>query len=133
MEAMNSVLPVFIKCSDAGEVTHMQICNAVTRIIGQGKLDGFQRIGNLWRIYATENAARIELFMSQRLNVEGNPVMLYDQNPCVVGLGSAGISGHQLPQQKDKLTIKNVPLSVSNTEIENMLKENGVKFSSSLR
>ena len=111
----------------------MQICNAVTRIIGQGKLDGVQRIGNLWRIYPTEKAARIELFMSQRLNVEGNPVMLYDQNPYVVGLGRAGISGHQLPQQKDKLTIKNVPLSVSNTEIENMLKENGVKFSSSLR
>ena len=129
---MNYAHHVSIKCSDAGEVTHMQICNAVTRIILQGKLDGVQRIGNLWRVYLSEKTARIELFMLQRLNLEGNPVMFYDQNPYVVGLGSAGIAGHKLPQQKDKLTIKNVPLSVSNTEIENMLKENGVKFSSSL-
>ena len=82
---MNFVPPVFIKCSDAGNVIHIQICNAVTRIIGQGKLDGVQRIGNLWWIYPTEKAAQIELFMSQRLNLEGHCV-LYDQYSYTVGL-----------------------------------------------
>ena len=70
-----------MKCSDTGDVTHMQICDVVTRVIGKGNLDGVQRIGNLWRIYPTEKTARIELFMAQKLQVEGKAVTLYDQNP----------------------------------------------------
>ena len=130
---MNSVAPVFMKCSDTGDVTHMQICDVVTRVIGKGNLDGVQRIGNLWRIYPTEKTARIELFMAQKLQIEGKAVTLYDQNPYAVGLGNTDMTAKQMPQQKDKLTIKNIPLSVSNTEIERMLKEQGVKFSSQLR
>ena len=71
--------------------------------------------------------------MAQKLQVEGKAVTLYDQNPYAVGLGNTDMTAQQMPQQKDKLTIKNISLSVSNTEIERMLKEQGVKFSPQLR
>ena len=132
-QVLNSVAPVFMKCSETGDVTQLQICDVVTRVIGKGKLDGVQRIGNLWRIYPTEKAARIELFMTKTLQVEGKAVTLYDQNPYAVGLGYTDMTAQQTPQQKDKLTIKNIPLSVSNSEIESLLKGQGVKFSSPLR
>ena len=133
-KVLNSVPPLFTKCSETGEVSHIQLCNAVTKVVGRSKLDGVQRIGGLWRIYLTDVASRLELFTTKPLLVEGKHVELYDQNPYVISSSSSSSSTYRpAPQSKDKLTIKNIPLFVSNDEIENMLKDNGVRLSSSLR
>ena len=133
-KVLNSVPPLFTKYSETGEVSHIQLCNAVTKVVGRSKLDGVQRIGGLWRIYLTDVASRLELFTTKPLLVEGKYVELYDQNPYVISSSSSSSSSYRpAPQSKDKLTIKNIPLSVSNDEIENMLKDNGVRLSSSLR
>ena len=112
---MESVPPLFIKDRDIGsEVTPLQMCNAIVRVIGVAKLDGVQRINNLWRLYVKERAARLELYIKETLLINNKHVPLYDQNPH--------ITNQLTPRKKnDKLTVKNIPLSVSNNMIENML------------
>ena len=128
---LQSVKPVFIKDKDIGDssTTPLFMCNAITRVISSSKLDGVQRINNLWRIYLKDNATRLELTVKQEIRVNGKSVPLYDQNPYVTYPG--------LPVQKkmnsDKLTIRNLPLSVSNDEIEKMLVEKSVILRSPIR
>ena len=128
---LQSVKPVFIKDKDIGDssTTPLFMCNAITRVINSSKLDGVQRINNLWRIYLKDNATRLELTVKQEIRVNGKSVPLYDQNPYVTYPG--------LPVQKkmnsDKLTIRNLPLSVSNDEIEKMLVEKSVVLRSPIR
>lgn len=82
---MESVPPLFCKDADVGDrsVTPMQICNAITRVIGASNLEGVQKINNLWRLYVKERAARLELYIKKTLVINGKPVPLYDQNPFV--------------------------------------------------
>ena len=50
---LESVKPVFIKDKDIGDdtITAISICNAATRVVGTSKLEGVQKIGNIWRVY----------------------------------------------------------------------------------
>ena len=128
---LQSVKPVFIKDKDIGDssTTPLFMCNAITRVISSSKLDGVQRINNLWRIYLKDNATRLDLTVKQEIKMNGKSVPLYDQNPYDTYPG--------LPVQKkmnsDKLTIRNLPLSVSNDEIEKMLVEKSVVLRSPIR
>ncbi len=58
--------------------------------------------------------------------INGKNVPVYDNNPYVTNQDGSRM-------KLDKLTIKNLPLSISNQDIENMLTENGVKLSSPIR
>ena len=82
---LQSVKPVFIKDKDIGDssTTPLFMCNAITRVINSSKLDGVQRINNLWRIYLKDNATRLELTVKQEIRVNGKSIPLYDQNPYV--------------------------------------------------
>lgn len=125
---MESVPPLFIKDQDIGDrnVTPIQLCSAVIRVIGATKLDGIQRINNLWRLYVKDRAARVELYIKQTLLINTKHVPLYDQNPFA--------SNQPGPRQNnDKLTVRNVPLSVSNDEIKKMLEEQNVQLASPIR
>ena len=124
---MESVPPLFIKDRDIGcELTPLQMCNAIVRVIGVAKLDGVQRINNLWRLYVKERAARLELYIKETLLINNKHVPLYDQNPH--------ITNQLTPRKKnDKLTVKNIPLSVSNSMIEDMLVQQNVVLTSTIR
>ena len=85
----------------------MDLRRAITHTVKPTKLEGVQKIQNLWRIYLKDKQARLELTVKP-LVINGQQVQLLDQNPNVTFSGS-GVAA----QRKDKLTIKNLPLSVS--------------------
>ena len=64
-------------------------------------------------------------------HINGHRIPLYDQNPNVT-FSVSGVSG-VTRQKKNKLTIKNLPLFVSNNEIVKMLTDNNVVLASPVR
>ena len=128
-EPEQSVLPLFFRDRDLNDnsITPMDICRAITNVVGASKLDGLQKINSVWRVYLKDRQVRLELCVKP-LSINGHQVTLLDQNPNVTFSGS-GISA----QKKDKLTIKNLPLSVSNEEVVKFLKENNIVLASAVR
>jgi ribA/ribD-fused uncharacterized protein len=128
--SLETVHPVFIRQRDISteSIEAIELCNAITNVIHTSKLVGVQRINNLWRIYLKDKAARIELCVKESIVLGGTRVQLYDQNPMRVYEG-----GDVSKQQLDKLTIKNLPLSVSNTEITKLLEEKKVILKSAIQ
>ena len=80
---LESVKPVFIKDKDIGDdtITAINICNAVTRVVGTSKLEGVQKIGNIWRVYLKDMSTRLELTVKEQIVINGKAVPVYDQNP----------------------------------------------------
>ena len=133
---MDSVPPLFVKDSDIGDpsITPFDMCSAVVRVTSANKLEGIQKINNLWRLYVKDNTARLELFLKQHILINGKNVPLYDQNPYLSRQTlHRGPLGQEIPQSNDKLTIKNVPLSVRNEEIKQMLEEKGIELRSMVK
>ena len=64
---VESVKPVFIKDKDIGDdtITAINICNAVTRVVGTSKLEGVQKIGSIWRVYLKDMSTRLELTVKE--------------------------------------------------------------------
>ena len=119
----SSVPPLFAKDSDIGtlggtSISPYDMCSAITRTTGLTKLVGVQKINNLWGIYPTDATTRLEMFVKKHILINGKDIPLYDQNPCI---SRQQMQGER--RQIDKLTIKYVPLSVSNDEIKAMLEE----------
>ena len=109
----------------------MDICRAITNVISASKLEGVQHIRNIWRIYLKDKQTRLALKVKESLTINGHRIPLYDQKPNVT-FSESGVSGVSR-QKKDKLTIKNLPLSVSNNEIVKMLTDNNVVLASPVR
>ena len=128
MSDLSSVEPLFIRDQDIinKNTTALDICHGCTAVIAAGQVDGVQKVNKLWRIYLKSKKARIELFLTKTLLVNGAKIPMYDVNPY-----SANYSNPAKPN--DKLTIKNVPLSVSNDEFVRMLEDNGVELKSPVR
>jgi ribA/ribD-fused uncharacterized protein len=123
-----SVTPLFMKAKDMNNpnIDPYEICVAVTNVIGSSSLDGVQKINNLWRIYTMTKIARVQLFTKKTLPLDGKLVPLYDQNPFA--------SRQDNPSKpNDKLTMKYVPISVSNDEFGRMLEDNGVELRSKVK
>ena len=110
------------------------MCKAVTRVISASKLEGVQKIHNLWRLYVKETTARLELFVNKSILINGKNIALYDLNPYISRqeLSNGRNGSIQVPQANDKITVKHLPLSVSNEEIRIMLEEKGVNLVSSI-
>lgn len=125
---MESVPPLFFKNSDlSNPVSAYELCTAILRICGAGKLEGLQKVRNLWRLYPKDKQTRLELFTRQSILVRGKEIVLYDQNPYISAQDT--INATQ-PQSNDKLTIQGLPLSLSNDEIRVMLESKGIKLRS---
>ena len=123
-----AVEPLFIRHQyiQSFNVTALDICHACTRNGGTGQLQGVQRVNNLWWIYLKNRSTRLELFLRQTILINGKQVPLYEQNPFD--------SIQNKPYEpNDKITIKNVPLSVSNSEFVKMLEENNIELRSPVR
>ena len=134
MNSFSNVLSLFIKNSDIEDasMTAFQMCTYVTRVIGASKLDGIQKINGLWRVYIKDHATRLQLYLKNSILILGRQVHLHDQNPHTRTF-DIDSSGERVNSANDKLTIKNVPLSVSNEEIRKMLEENKLTLVSPIR
>ena len=134
MTTLTSVPPLSIKDCDIGDpgITPYLMCNVVTKATSTSKLEGIQKINGVWRIYLKDKVTRLELFHKNHLLTGTKHVLLYDQNPNQSRYQM--INGqHNAPLNNEKLTIKNIPLSVSNDEIKRMLEENGVTLRSAIK
>ena len=128
---VESVPPVFIKDRDLGNssITPIDVCYAVVNAIGSNSLEGVQRINNVWRVYLKDRTTRLQLTLCKQITINGKQVPLYDVNPNSFFMGLP----HTTKTNNDKLTIKNLPLSVSNKEIEKLLAEKNVTLVSPVR
>ena len=126
---LESVPPVFIKDKDLKDttVTPIQMCNAIVKVIHATKLEGVQKVYNLWRIYIKDKATRLELCVKESIVVNGHRVTLYDKNPNVM------YAENRETKTLDKLTIKHLPLSLSSTEVEKALQGQNVTLASKVR
>ena len=91
------------------------------RVVKKDNVDGVQRIGQLWRIYLKTAVSRLELLARRSLLIQGSSVPLYEQNP----FKTSQLSPDDI---KDKLIIKNLPLSVSNKEVASLLADKGYNY-----
>ena len=100
------------------------VCMAVSRIVGQGNVDGVQNINGIWQIYLLNKESRVNLLVRGTLTLMGRQVHLFDKNPTLVKDPSESLEG---------FTINDLPLSVSNNEIDAFLASKGLVPISSIK
>ena len=124
------VEPVFFKSADVPQENNNWLntweicdaCSSVVKKINEEKkkecVEGAQRIGGAWRIYLTDETARVML-LSEGITLRGQQVELKEQNPF-------RIAPEFDMYETTRLFIRNVPLSFDNAEIEKTLRNKGV-------
>lgn len=129
------VTPVFFKNRDyvdhmrsigkPTELTPYDVCKAVEKSVGNGTVDGAQFIRGIWRIYMKTHTSRIELLVKQELRLKDAKVILFDKNPAA--------TRQENPDDiREKVTIKDIPLSVSHDDIKNFLTEKSVQMTTDI-
>ena len=127
---LNSQLPGF----DNKAFTTAEICSSAEKVCGYNSIDGAQRIGGLWRIYPRENSSRQKMLLNGivlrgvAVTVKGrNPYLIRDiNNPDQIG------DRESFQPPTTKLIIGNIPLSFSDDELLQAVKEQGVNIFSKL-
>ena len=95
-------------------ISGYQVCKAIQQVIGtRGKVTGAQVLNGLYRIYLSSNEAR-KILIAQGVTIGDTYVSVIEVNPKIVR------GAEQSPSVK--IIIGNIPLSVSNDEIENGVK-----------
>ena len=125
---INTVEPIFIKDTDmpSSDIAPIVVVRAVIRVVSAQSLEGVQKIGGLWRLYFNSAKSRLDLLIRKTVLINGNVVPLYEQNPYKT-------SQITPEDRKDKLTIKGLPMSVSNEDIKNMLLSKGIGLSTPIK
>ncbi|GFS06401.1 hypothetical protein ElyMa_004706000 [Elysia marginata] len=113
-----SIIPTLAK-----PIKGLEICKSCEEITGKNTIDGAQKISGLWRIYPLGSRARRDLLVSG-IEIRGQSLVLLDKNPFMV-------AGADNPTTK--LIVGNIPISVSNTEITDSLRNLGAKLRSPLK
>ena len=132
VDKLDSIPPLFLREKDlTRKLSAFELCSCITRMISPAKLEGVQQIGGLWRIYIKDKATKLELFCRKTVLIDGKHVPLYDQNPTLYHHNTVGMQ--HLPVLNDKLTIRNLPLSVSNTEVKQFLVNNNIQLRSDVK
>ena len=106
-------------------LTTLEVCIAVCNVVSdETVVEGAQRIGGLWRIYVTDEVARVNLLCTG-ISIRGHQITLKDRNPFL----SAGFEG----EDTTRLYVRNIPLSYDNEEIEKVLRKKGVNMIGKLK
>ena len=109
--------PVFLKAGDlAAETDVLELCVAAERISGRETIAGAQRIRSLWRVYPLTKEVRTSLLVSG-VELHGQTMVCFDKNPNIMRGGS------ETPTTK--LFISDIPTSVDDGEIRNLLERLG--------
>ena len=115
-------LPVYFLHSQLGiaktdkqQISGYSVIKEMNDVISEECIDGIQRIGGLWRVHINSNDERIKL-LSQGFSYKGISVSVRSDNPF-----------HDRTDKRDapkgtRVLIMNVPLTVPNSEVENMMK-----------
>ena len=110
----------------SGNLNPYAVVKALLSRVHAQYVEGVQRIGQLWRIYVSSIKIRVDLLTKRTLIINGKLVPLYEQNPFITHQKSP-------EDRKDKLTVRGLPLSVSNKEIKTLLESQGVILASAVK
>ena len=81
------------------------MCKSVTRVTSDSKLEGVQKVNNLWRIYLKDATSRLELLVDvKQIWINGKEVPLYDQNPYF-SRQEIQNDASNVPQSNDRITV----------------------------
>ncbi len=121
--------PAFIKAEDIDKhISGYDLCKIITGQLGN-QLDTLQPVKNLWRVYMKNDQAKIDL-VTQGLGVMGKSVKVYHSNPYIYK--HMDDRGEQV--RLIKVLIKDLYLSVANSEVEFMLIDKfGLKLASEVK
>jgi len=130
MATASSVEPVFIRQKDLPQVNNqrfdtLDFCLAAERVTGPETILGAQSIRGLWRIYPLTNQARDKLLIDG-LSLGGRTIQVHNKNPFIL----RGQGGAEIPSTK--LWLSDIPISISNEDIESALIRLGVTARSAL-
>ncbi|GFR85922.1 hypothetical protein ElyMa_004186400 [Elysia marginata] len=117
-------LPVKSLLQNETPVDGLDVCVSCEATSGKNSIIGAQKIAGLWRIYPATREARRRLII-EGISIGQQTVEILDENPFIVSRDG--------DKPVTKLIIGNVPLSLSNNEIEDMLKHLNVILRSSLK
>ena len=119
------VEPVLIKTQTKEDTLEpYEICVAIRQVVGNAALDGVQSINGIWRIYLKSLENRAKLLLKRKVIIQRKLYQIYDKNPALLC---------HFQEECERITIKDLPLSVANSEIENFLRENGVAMLSDIK
>lgn len=128
MEWANMVPSVFIKAKDFTNpraINECDVAEGACSIIGRSGLIACQRIGGLYRINTKDLDTRAKL-LSQRVDVKGQSVHVYNDNPFRAGIDNPD-------QRVVKITVKDLPLSKGNTSLKEFLEEKGLTLTKDIQ
>lgn len=126
---INNQLPAF----EQKAFTTAEICAAAEKVSGYNSIEGAQRIGGLWRIYPRSDEGRKKLLI-QGFALRGVAITVKSRNPYIVRESPNDPIGDRSTEQppSTKLIIGNVPLSFSDTELLQAVKQLGATVLSKL-
>lgn len=126
------VTPLFVKHRDLGldinvRLSVLDFCKELYHVIDRKDIEGAQRIRGLWRIYLNNQEAKTKLY-TNGFTFRGMSVTIYEHNPFLLN------EENNDPTKKlMKVFVQNLPLSVSNQEIELMLRRLGCKMEGNVK
>ena len=94
------------------ELTSYEVCMSAANKIDGSLIEGAQKVGGLWKLYVSTPEARATL-LSRNISIRSRNVCLYDQNPFGMR--------RQNRVQTEKITIQDLPLSVDNEDVYNLI------------
>ena len=118
--------PLFIKVYDLPrETRNTDILKQAEVVAGFGRARVAQRIGGYWRLHMADQQARSKV-LAVGLTIRGRSIHIYDQSPNYYRDEDGTLV------ETTKLTIENLPVSVSDDDLLSHLREKGVKPTSQL-
>ena len=113
--------PLFIKVTDLPRnIRNIELLKQAEIIAGPGKARIAQRIGGVWRLHMADKVSRDKVYGVQ-LTIRGRAIPTLDQNPNYYRDENGSLI------ETTKLTIENLPVSISDEDLINHLKEKGVE------
>ena len=122
VEEIAADIPTVYFKNDGLEINNYELCEAVADAIGEQSVVGAQRIKNLWRIYLKNEEAKLRL-IAEGLEVGDSTITLSAQNP------------YSRPLQGDsvKITVRDLPLTHTNKDVQNLLQGLGARLTSEVK
>lgn len=110
--------PLFLKNRDLidqnrKKATAFELCRAMSEMVEDRNIEGAQIVRGVWKLYLKNNASRMKI-LTEGLAVRGISVTVYDDNPYRRTFDDSPV---------EKITIKDLPLSMDSEVIEKFLKE----------
>ena len=110
--------PIFLKNRDVykentNKLTSFEVCEAIANVVHERNVEGAQLIRGVWKIYMKTVTSRMEL-LQKGVVIRGIAVNLYEANPYTNQRDDSPV---------ERILIKDLPLDLDNSVIEEYLKE----------